>query len=128
VAHGPRGVENYKTKINKKMTKKAIYTVLSDKAREKRTLLVNQLEFKKTKEAASFIDKVKKEFAVSGKMGVLYSKEETIKRYLRNVKDILLFEVGSLNAYSLCLADWLLITSGGLSGLEKEKEKQNVSK
>lgn len=53
VTFGPRNGKKYTQKINKKMSAKALYTVLSQKLRDKEILFVDDIAFKepKTKEA-----------------------------------------------------------------------------
>ncbi len=45
VAHGPRNEKDYKKKINKKMSAKALYTVLSEKLRNGEIIFVDSLKF-----------------------------------------------------------------------------------
>src|SRR3990167_3847268 len=62
VTHGPRKEKNYAKKINKKMAKKAFYTVLSAKARDNEIIVLDDLKFAepKTKLAAEMFSKFEK--------------------------------------------------------------------
>ncbi|MEX1087104.1 MAG: 50S ribosomal protein L4, partial [Candidatus Paceibacterota bacterium] len=51
VTHGPRNEENFQRQINKKMKRKALYTVLSRKFREGEVLFVDSLVFDEAKTA-----------------------------------------------------------------------------
>src|SRR3989344_1527703 len=62
VTHGPLTEKNYNKKINRKMAKKALFTVLSQKARENEILVLEKLNFSepKTKLASEFFKKISK--------------------------------------------------------------------
>src|SRR3989338_3994717 len=62
VTHGPLKEKNYAKKINKKMAKKAFYTVLSAKARDNEIIVLDDLKFAepKTKLAAEMFSKFEK--------------------------------------------------------------------
>lgn len=57
VTHGPNKDKNYERKINKKMKIKALYTILSQKARDNEILFVSDFSFAKpkTQEAVSVL-------------------------------------------------------------------------
>jgi len=119
VAHGPRGVQNYKKKISRKMVQKVILSVLIDKIREKKVFLTDNLDFKKTKEAFFFLQKVKKNIPLKGKIAFIVEKSESLKKSLANLDEIMVLEAESLNAYSLLKTDYLLITNKAWKDLKK---------
>ena len=55
VAHGPNSERNYKKKVNKKMSAKALFTAISKKFRDNEVLFVDDMSMKemKTKNAAA---------------------------------------------------------------------------
>jgi len=132
-AHGPTGEQNYKQKLNKKMKEKAIFSILSKKLAEKKLFLLDDIAFKKTKEASLFLREVRKTLKTEGKITFLLADNESLKRYLNNLADIFTLGVKSLNPYSLLKTDFLFLTKQALEELEgteetKEKEKnQNES-
>jgi len=132
-AHGPTGEQNYKEKLNKKMNRKAIFSILSKKLKEKKLFLLDDIAFKKTKEASLFLREVQKTLKTEGKITFLLADNESLKRYLNNLADIFTLGVKSLNPYSLLKTDFLFLTKQALEELEgteetKEKEKnQNES-
>ncbi|MBI2055807.1 MAG: 50S ribosomal protein L4 [Candidatus Sungbacteria bacterium] len=93
VAHGPRSDKNYTKKINKKMAKKALFTVLSAKARDNELVVVDAIHFpeEKTKHAASFVksfatqDAFQKIVKGKGMLLALSASAKGIKRAFRNL-------------------------------------------
>lgn len=127
-AHGPTGEQNYKEKLNKKMNRKAIFSILSKKLEEKKLFLLDDIAFKKTKEANLFLQAVRKTLKTEGKITFLLAGNESLKRYLNNLADIFTLGVKSLSPYSLLKTDFLFLTKQALEELEgteetKEKEK-----
>lgn len=57
VTHGPRKEKDYSTKINRKMKAKALYTLLSEKARNNEIIFVDTLDVsaRKTKDASAIL-------------------------------------------------------------------------
>ncbi len=63
VTHGPLAEKNYKQKVNKKMSAKALATVLSAKYRDGEVLFVESLDFgkiPKTSDASTFVQAIAK--------------------------------------------------------------------
>jgi len=129
VAHGPTGAQNYRQKISQKMGRRAVLAVLADKAKEKKILLVKELGFAKTKEAAAFLDKVRQSLKIEGKVAFLLAKGEESRRYLSNLADTIILSTASLNPYLLLQTDFILLTEEALKALEvsfgKVEEKED---
>jgi len=119
VAHGPTGTENFKQKLNQKMSQKATAALLSEKIKEKKFLVIKGVEFAKTKEAASFLEKVRNEMKIEKRIGFLLPKDEGLKRYLKNLSQVEILNVCSLNPFFLLRIDFLLATENALKELEK---------
>lgn len=107
VTHGPLKEKNYKKKINKKMAKKALWTVLSAKARDNEVIAVEDLKFEaaKTKFAAEIITNFKKNSALEkitkgrGVLVLLPAAEGLkIRRAFRNLPYAGVDEARNLNA------------------------------
>lgn len=128
VTHGPLSVKIYKKKIPKKMAKKALYMVLSAKARDNEIIVLDDLRFAepKTKLAAVMFDNL----AEGGKFenlkkrnGVLIAlggKDETARRVLRNLPYVGIEEARNLNAYIALQYKYLLLPKevlGSFAGL-----------
>lgn len=109
VTHGPRNEKVYAKKINKKMSKKALYTVLSAKARENEVVVLQEMKFPepKTKYAAKLFGALAKNKELSritkgnGALVALAQKDEAVRRALSNLPYAAVDEVRNLNAYLL---------------------------
>lgn len=117
VSHGPTGTQNYKKKINQKMAQKALATVLAEKIKDKKAFLVQGAEFAKTKEAASYIEKVRESLKVQGEVAFVLTKEDNLRRFLNNLKDVRVLNAESLNSFYLLKADLVLITDPAFKAL-----------
>ncbi len=126
VTHGPLKEKSYKKKINKKMAKKALYTVLSAKARDNEVIVLDDLKLDqpKTKLAAKIFENISKVKAFSnivkgkGVLVALPEKSETLKRSLRNLPYVGLDEARNLNAYEVLQYKYLMFPK---SSVEKFK-------
>lgn len=110
VSHGPTGLQNYKNKINKKTSRKAIFEVFSGKLKEKKLYILEDLKISKTKEAALTIETYKAKFSLGEKIALVCEKNEALKRYFRNIENLEIMDTGSLNAYLLLNENAILLT------------------
>lgn len=120
VAHGPTGEQNYHKNIPKKMAQKAVKLLLSDKVREQKIILVRELDFKKTKEAFDFLEKIRMKFKAPRPLGLLVCKEENLRRSFSNISKVSWVDTRSLNPYFLLKTRFLLITSSAIKDLERK--------
>lgn len=107
VTHGPLKEKDYSQKINKKMRTKALATTLSDKVRESRLMLVDDVSFgaPKTKDARSLLTalgsvKGYTEVGTRRKNAVLIAlpkKSDAVVRSFRNMSNVLVEETRNLN-------------------------------
>jgi len=123
VAHGPKGTQNYKQKLNRKMIQKVLSALLSDKLKEKKLFLLEDTEFKKTKEAFSFLKKIQEKISKNEKISFLLSKEANLTRAFGNLDEVSLLGVESLDPYSLLKTDYVFLTKKALEKLEKNVNK-----
>lgn len=113
VTFGPEKQKNYKRKINKKMKKKAMFMVLSQKQKGGDLTIVNKisLDKPKTKELNKIIcnildsDKKKKNALL-----VLESKNEKIKRAGSNIPGLKIMEARNLNCLDLLSYKKIILT------------------
>lgn len=116
VAHGPKKERVFKKKINKKMAKKALWTVLSAKAREGEIVVLEDLKFAepKTKLAAALFEKLckLKEFKNlkkgNGVLIALPEKDGFSRRALRNLPYAGIDEARNLNARKVLQYKYIL--------------------
>ncbi|MGB9637459.1 MAG: 50S ribosomal protein L4 [Microgenomates group bacterium] len=120
VVHGPTGSQNYKKKMNKKMIRKAIFAILSEKLAEGKLFLLEEPKFEKTKEAFAFLQKVRENLQTKQKLALVLEKNPSLRECLRNIRDNFeLLNVENLNVFSLLKPDFLLLTLPALKELEK---------
>ncbi len=119
VTFGPRKEKNFSKKINKKMSAKALYTVLSQKAGDGEILFVDNFDIKepKTKEAKTIFEALGKikgfEGMVSKKKNsafiALDEKNENVEKSFSNFGNIQMGEVRNLNILNLLNNKYLII-------------------
>lgn len=124
-AHGPKS-EKRTLNLPKKMKRKAYKIALTRLVNAGRVVVVNGINFKKTKEAEVLIEKiVKKEFKkdLPNKILVaLDTKNMEAKRAFSNVENVKFSNYQTLNAYKLFFTDLLIIDKEVFS-VKKEVKK-----
>ena len=107
VTHGPLTEKNFKKKVNKKMAKKALFTVLSAKARDGEIVVLDELRFPeaKTKYGAKLFmnlmrnEKLSRMSKGNGALVALSERDDSVKRVLKNIPYVGLNLVKNLNAH-----------------------------
>lgn len=122
VAFGPTGEENYSLKINNKLKKKVLQSLLGERMRKQEILVVDNLVFDnyKTKEAEKFLNilPIKK----SKTLLVLSSKEENKEKVIssfRNLPYVDISDSKSINSSQLLSPRYLLFTHSALTETEQ---------
>lgn len=121
-AHGPTGMQKYDLRLNQKMNRKAVRSVLSLKLKEKNLFLLEDFKIIKTKEAFNFLEKAKKNLKLKNKVTILYGQKEETAKYFRNLAEAQVLNAANLNAYQLLKAGSILITQNGLAEIIGKKE------
>lgn len=121
VAHGPSKDKVYEQKINKKMRVAALKAALSDKVRESRLMLVDDLALTapKTKDARTLLTALGKapgfqEVGTRRKNAVLIAvptRSEAVRKSFRNMKQVLVEEVRNIHPVDILKYRYLLIAS-----------------
>lgn len=112
ITHGPRNDKSYEQKINKKMAAKALFTVLSEKARKGQILFLEEIVMSKikTKDGVEILKNLasikgfEKMGAAKNKKGIYLTvpaKSENIKKSFANIKSIEVDEVRNMNPVDL---------------------------
>ena len=119
VTFGPTGQEVFKKKINKKIRKKALFMVLSAKAKEKLMIILDNLnlESPKTKIMAGIINKL-----IPGKTSALFvlaQKDDKVFRAGRNISGLKIVEARNLNALDLLTFKYVILTKEAVSEIKK---------
>ena len=127
VTHGPLTEKNFKKKINKKMARRALFTVLSAKVRDGEIILLDDLHMNqaKTKEAALMFGTLAKvkDFAGitkkhNGALLLLEKQNPVIKRAVHNLPYVKLDEVRNINALEVLQYKYVLFTKQSVAGLK----------
>jgi len=114
VTFGPTKERVFKKKINKKMRRKALFMVLSDKAKNNLLLILDKLSLEqpKTKLMTKIIENWKlkiKNFKEGSCLIVLPQKKETIIRTTKNISNVQTMEARNLNALDLLSFKYLIM-------------------
>ena len=121
VTHGPTREKVYHQKINKKMKKKAFFTVLSKKLRDNEILFLDKINLikPKTKEADNIIKKISQinnfEKLTSKKKNkmilALPKKDEKVSRGFRNIPGLRISEARNLNVLDILTYKYLVFVN-----------------
>ncbi len=120
VTHGPRNDKNYSRKVNKKMKKQALLSLLSAKERDGEVLFVNFFAIPeiKTKEARTILtalSKVEGLGALAKSANAAYiitaKKEPVIEKSFRNIQSVAVGEARNLSPLTLLQYKYLIITN-----------------
>ncbi len=118
IVHGPRP-RSYRQKVNKKMTRLALRSALSDRAQSERVMVIDGWNFDapKTKDAVASLGALEIEGKV---LLVLGNDDDTAARSFRNLPSVQLVQASELNAYDVLCSDWLVFTQATLPATSKE--------
>lgn len=126
VTHGPRAEKNYAKKINRKMAKKALFTVLSQKARENEILVLDEMAFPevKTKRAAEIFsnfakDSRKKILKGNGVLVLTHGKDDAAYRAIRNLPYAAASEARNINARTALQYTYIFIPKAAIASFAK---------
>ena len=110
VTFGPTKERVFKKKINKKARRKALFMVLSVKAKEKSMVILDNLKLEKpkTKEISGIMRKI-----LPGKISailLLPKREEKTLKAGRNIEGLNILEARNINAFDLLSSKYLILT------------------
>lgn len=123
VTFGPTKDRNFKSKINKKMSQKALKIVLSGKVADNSLIVLDELALteKKTKQAASGLKKL----GISGSILVGFSeKEKDFQLFFQNIEGVSNIPVEGLNVYDMLMRKNLVLSKDAVKYLEKKYSKE----
>lgn len=118
VTFGPASNRNFSQKINKKMKRKALQMVLSDKVKDNKLIVLDKLELAeiKTKKMNEILKKLP---LIGRKLVVLEKGDEKIVKSLRNIPRVAFIRADSLNILDTIVANSILVTQEGIKKIEK---------
>ena len=120
VTHGPLKEKSYERKVNKKMRIKALYTVLSRKAKDGEIILLDALSFdtpkaKQAKELMLSLSGIKGLKAIQKKNNAAYfaipKKDENLTKSFRNFRNVELDEARNLNPMNTLKNKFIVIVN-----------------
>lgn len=123
VTFGPRNERNFYKKINKKMKKLAVFSVLSQKVKDGDFKVIDELSFMNEKKSKAAIDGLKKlidfKRTKNSFLFILPSTYKTAKFAIRNIKGIDAISATSLNVYDLLKWKNVIAEKGAIKEIEK---------
>jgi large subunit ribosomal protein L4 len=124
VTFGPRTEREFGKKINKKMKRKALFMVLTDKVRENYLVILEKLELAKikTKEMVKFLHKLPIKKGSKILLGLAH-KDEIIAKSVRNLPRVKSILTDSLNIIDILNHDYLILDKEGIKKIIKVYKK-----
>lgn len=127
VAHGPHP-RDYTSRLSKRTRRQALASVLSQKVRDQRLVILEDFGVKegKTKEIVKTLSNV-----AAGARGVVIvaPKEATLaERAARNLSKVITLEVGGVNVYDLLRHDYLVCSKDSVGALVSRLKQEGAEK
>ena len=121
VVWGPHP-RDFAVKVPKKMRAAALRSALSDRAKEDRIAVIDEVSFEvpKTKEALELMRAIDIQGSV---LLVLDGRDDNVERSFRNIPRIHLISLDQLNTYDVLARDWILFTRSALDKLNARAQE-----
>ena len=118
VTFGPRNERNFKKDVPKKMKKKALFMVLSEKLKNDSLIIVDSFDIKeiKTKEVKKMIDSLDLKGSV---LIALEDLNETIIKSVRNIEKVATIQAKDLNCLDVLTYKYLVVTKKGIEKISE---------
>lgn len=128
VTFGPTNDRNFSKKINKKVKQKALFMVLTQKAKDKELILIDSLKIDqpKTKEVAVILKSILhsgKTKKVVKSLIVTSLNDKDLSRAARNISFIQTISPANLNIIDILSNKFLIIAQDALAVIEKTYQK-----
>jgi large subunit ribosomal protein L4 len=128
VTFGPTKDRNFKKGINKKMKKKALLMVLSDKVKESALVLLDKIEVNefKTKQVNQILLALEKNVLKTERRNILIvndKRDEKFKYSARNLTGVSIINLDNINLLDLLKYRYLLLTESAVEALEKKYQE-----
>ncbi len=118
VTFGPRNTKDYKKEIPKKMRRKALFMVLSQKLRENLVVVLDELKFEKAKTKAMAV--ILKNLPVKGALLLaMPSYDKNLILSMRNIPKALTIEARNLNVLDLLNSKYLVMSKDTIKTLRE---------
>ncbi|KKS96543.1 50S ribosomal protein L4 [Candidatus Giovannonibacteria bacterium RIFCSPLOWO2_01_FULL_43_160] len=126
IAHGPRNERDYSVKINKKMRRGALFSLLSRKLKDKEIILIDNFEMakSKTREAFNIFKNLRTtgdiyNLGIKGGKALLALAKGDAKRAVHNLPFVNFIEPRNLNVSALLQNKYLILDKASIKELEK---------
>ena len=120
IAHGPKGEDNYKIrKINKSEKKMGIFSLITEKNKEKNLIIFSDFKsaITKTKE----MNKILEKFQAQNSLIILdKTSKEKIIRSAKNIPNIKVTDVNHFSSYDILKFKKIIFTETSMRELEKK--------
>lgn len=118
VTFGPRNERNFKKDVPKKMKKKALFMVLSEKLKNDSLIIVDSFDIKevKTKEVKKMIDSLGLEGSV---LIALEDLNEIMIKSARNIEKVTTIQAKDLNCLDVLSYKYLVVTKKGIEKISE---------
>jgi large subunit ribosomal protein L4 len=129
VTFGPRKEKKLTRKLPKKIKRKALFMILSEKARQNLILLLDKIEVSKTKEAKELLKNLGLQMTKDQKLKesvlvILSDKEKEARKFFENLAKVKVIEAKDINALILVSYKYLLLTKETLDFIKKHFSKK----
>jgi large subunit ribosomal protein L4 len=120
ITFGPRNQTDWSVKMNRSAFRKALFTVLSDKIRDNKLVVVDKLEtVSKTRELSGILSRIAEKGGLGKKFVlVLAAHNKELERAANNLKDVKILMANQLNVLDLMAYD-PMVTKDSLEIIEK---------
>lgn len=118
VTFGPNPEKVFKKAIPKKMSRKALFMVLSTKAKDKMIFVLDKLEFEKPKTKA-MAEIIQRFFSKDSGLVVFSKMNKNLILSVRNINKVDSIQAKDLNALDLLNYKYILISEAGIEKIKK---------
>lgn len=115
VTFGPRNNRNYSQKVNRKTKRQALFMSLSDKASNKKIVVLDSLDIEKPK--TKLITGLLKSLKIDKALVITSKKNDSVQRAARNISKTDAMPVDSLNVVSVMKHSYILFSKESLKAL-----------
>lgn len=118
VTFGPTTERNFTKRINKKMKAKALFMVLSEKLREEKILVLDEVQMEKpsTKDMLKSLGKLSIKTKALMALG---ERDDNFLKSVGNIKNVSVIASDSLNVVDLLKNDMFVVNKAGLKRIEE---------
>lgn len=124
ITFGPRKEKRYEKKIPKKMKRKALLSLLSEKLRRKFLFILDKIKIEKakTKEVDKILKNLRekiKEFKKGSVIFVISKKDPSLERAARNIPDLEVIEARNLSVLTLLSYKYIFLTKDSIKEIKE---------